>query len=231
MRAKHPPCRLRRTIADPACDERRVAPLAERLDERLGGLGAGGHGGGAIEGQHGVDARVRNQGRERLGIAATGGIADDVHRVVMGPGGWQRRVQPLHRLGCELSQDPTLINQVVGREDGEAAAIAQDGHARSLRSRGHRQDLHRIEELIEAVDTQHPGAPERGFVDRIGPGHRARVRGSGARALCVATRLDDDGGFHLGRGPGRGHELAGLGHRLDVEQDGAGLGIAREVVE
>ena len=172
-----------------------------------------------------------DQGRERLGIAATGGIADDVHRVVMGPGGRQRRVQPLHRLGCELGQDPALVDQVIGREDGEAAAVAQDGHARPLRSRGHRQDLHRIEELIEAVDTQHPGAAEHGLVDRIGPGHRARVRGRGARALGVATRLDDDGGFHPGGGPGRGHELAGRGHRLDVEQDGAGLGIAREVVE
>ena len=120
---------------------------------------------------------------------------------------------------------------MIGRENGEAAAVAQDGHARPLRSWGHRQDLDRIEELIEAVDTQHPGAAEHGLVDRIGAGHRARVRGRGARALGVATRLDDDGGFHPGGGPGRRHEFAGRGHRLDVEQDGAGVGIAREVVE
>ena len=47
----------------------------------------------------------------------------------------------------------------------------------------------------------------------------------------MAPGLDDDGGFHPGRGARGGHELAGLGDRLDVEQDGARFGIAREVVE
>ena len=138
MRPEHPPRLLGRAITHPARDERRVPPLTPRLDQRLCGFGAGGHGGRAMECQHGIHAGVFHQGRERLRIAAPGGITDDIHRVMMGPGGRQRHVQPVQRLRRELRQDPALIDQVIGREHREAAAVAQDGHARPLRSRGHR---------------------------------------------------------------------------------------------
>ena len=99
-------------------------------------------------------------------------------------------------------------------------------------SRGCRaQDLGGAEQLVELAHAQHARAPERGFIGGIAARQRARVRLRRLGAGRAAARLDDDD--RLGsRGASRGrHELRRVGDRLHVQQDGAALRVAGQVVE
>ena len=57
------------------------------------------------------------------------------------------------------------------------------------------------------------------------------MRCRGPRALSVPARLDHDDGLRARGGAGRRHELAGVGDRLDVEQDRTGGAVSGEIVE
>ena len=54
------------------------------------------------------------------------------------------------------------------------------------------QRLRRVEQLAQALDPQHAGAPEGGVVDRVGSGQSAGVRQRRLRAGGAAAGLDDD---------------------------------------
>src|SRR6187551_1220491 len=53
----------------------------------------------------------------------------------------------------------------------------------------------------------------------------------GSRGPRMAASLDDDDGLGPRRGARGGHELAGIFDRLDVQQNGPGAAIEREVVK
>ena len=135
------------------------------------------------------------------------------------------------RLRRELGEPAAEIDQRVGRQDADAAAVGHDREPVAARRLRRGQGLDGVEQLLEPEHAQHAGAPEGGVVDRIGAGQRAGVRGGGARALGMPARLDHDHRLHARRGPRRGHELARVGDHLDVEQDRPGRGVVGQVVE
>jgi len=53
---------------------------------RTGGLRGLREGGWAVQHQYGVDFRVADQGRKRVGIALPRCVADDIDRVAVAPG-------------------------------------------------------------------------------------------------------------------------------------------------
>jgi len=63
---EQPPALLGETIADPAREQRRAVIGAGRVDDRPGGLGCGGDGGGAVEHQYGVVDGIAARERARV---------------------------------------------------------------------------------------------------------------------------------------------------------------------
>lgn len=57
------------------------------------------------------------------------------------------------------------------------------------------------------------------------------MRGGGPGTFGMATGLDHDHRLDAGGGTRRAHELPGRGHRLDIEEDRAGLGVGGEMIE
>ena len=92
-------------------------------------------------------------------------------------------------------------------------------------------DLGGAEQLVELADAQHTGAAERGLVGGIGARQRARVRQRRLGAARAAARLDHNDRLGARGAPGRRHELRRVGDRLHVEQDGAAVRVACQVVE
>jgi hypothetical protein len=217
--------------ADPAGDQRLVRPALRRFDHRLGGIGAGSDAGRAVQHQDRVDARILEQDAQGIAVALARRVPDDVDRIAAAPGGGQRRAQALERRGREFGEMAALVDQRVGGDHPEAAAVARDGETVAFEGHRGRQDLGGVEQLLERAHAQHAGAPERGAIDLVGAGERTGVRCDGSRALGVPASLEHDHRLAPACRARRGHELPGVGRGLHVEQDGGGGGLLREVVE
>ena len=174
---------------------------------------------------------VLEQDRKGVGVAAPRRVADEVDGVAPAPGRRQHRVEAGQRLRRQLGEAAALVDEGVGREDAEPAAVGHDRKAVAGHRRAPRQDLDGVEQLLQRPHAEHAGAPEGGLVDGVGAGERPGVGGGRPRALLVAPGLEDDHRLEAGRRSRRRHELAGVGHRLDVQEDGRGRGVQGQVVE
>ena len=135
------------------------------------------------------------------------------------------------RLRRKRRERAAEIDQPVDREDADAAAVGQDREALARERLLPPERFGGGEELVEVEHAQEPGAAKGGLIDGVGAGERAGVRRRGPRALRVPARLDHDDRLRARRGAGRRHELAGVGDRLDVEQDRPGAAVGGEIVE
>ncbi|VTR69452.1 hypothetical protein DESC_740191 [Desulfosarcina cetonica] len=232
---EHPPGRLGRPFADPATQKTASAGVARALfdgfQNRLGGIRARTDGRGAVHHQYGIHARVLHDGGKGVDIALGRGIADDVHGVAVGPGGRQHRVEFLQGGFGKSRQGAFFIFQGIGGHDPDAAAVGQERQTVA----GDRLQLPQggdcVEQRLEVVDAQDSRPLEGRLVNRVAAGHGAGVGGGRHGAFPIAAGLDHDDRLDAGRRAGRGHELARMGDRFDVEQDGARMVVGTQVVQ
>ena len=127
---------------------------------------------------------------------------------------------------------PPQVDQLVNGQHAEAAAVGQDQRGACLKNGFCAPErLGGCEHLVEIGDAQQAGAAKRGLIDGVRAGERAGVRRGGLRTLRMAARLDHHDRLGARRRPRGGHELARVVDGFDVEQDGAGRAVDREVVE
>ena len=149
----------------------------------------------------------------------------------MRPGRRQGGVERRHGRAGQGGEAAVELGKAVRRQHAGAAAVGEDRKPLAGEPRMPRQDLGGAEEILQVGHAQQACAPERGFVGGIGAGERAGVGQGGPGARCLPAGLDDDHGFGS-RGPAcRREELPRMRHRLHVEQDGAALRVAGEIVE
>ncbi len=175
--------------------------------------------------------RVGLERAQRRRIAGAVGVAQDVDRDPVRPGRWQDAVELGADVRRQLGQPPAQRLQRVCGQHARAAAIGQDGQAVAPNGQPAGQRLRRLEQLVQAFDAQHAGAPESRIVDRVGSGQSAGVRQRGLRAGGAAAGLDDDHRLGARGDAGGAHELARLGDRFDIQQDRARRGIQRQPVQ
>ena len=110
-------------------------------------------------------------------------------------------------------------------------ALVRIGQVVALGQRLLAQDLGEVEEVADAVGTQHAGAAEGRVEDLVGAGQRAGVRSGGTRGFLGAAGLHHDDRLlqrHLADGR---QERARVAHGLHVDDDGVGVGVVAEVVD
>ena len=145
--------------------------------------------GRTVERQDRVDAVVLEQDRKGVGVAApraspTGRRDCPGSRPAAAP-----RIEAGQRLRRQLGE-AAFVDDGVGREDAEPAAVGHDRKAVA----GHRR-APRISTASNSscsVRTRHAGAPEGRLVDGVGAGERPGVGGGRTGALLVAPGLEDD---------------------------------------
>jgi len=145
--------------------------------------------------------------------------------------GGEGAVEPRDRVRRQCRKGAAEVDQPVDREHADAAAVGQDGETLARKGFLPPERFRRGEELVEVEHAQEPGTPKGGLIDGVRAGERAGVRRRRPRALRVPARLDHDDRLRARRGARRRHELAGVGDRLDVEQDRPGAAVGGEIVE
>ncbi len=93
------------------------------------------------------------------------------------------------------------------------------------------QRLGAVKQLAKIRYPQDSGATERGIVDRVRTGQRAGMGRGGLCPLRHAPGFDDHDRLDPRGGTRRRHEFAGVLDRFDIEHDGAGLAVQREIIE
>ena len=208
-----------------------LAPLFDEPDDRLCNGRARRQRSRAIHHEYGVRLIGAKQDLHGVQVALGVGITDDIDRIAVRPCGRQNSVERPKRGFGKLGQVAIQISKPIGRQDAGATAIGENGKAVAVEPRLARKDLRSAEKLVELAYTQHACASERRFIGGIGAGQRARVRLRRLGPRRAAAGLDDNHRLRpSGAACGR-HELRRVGDRLHVQQDGATLRIARQVVE
>ncbi len=222
--------RGRAAIAQPAGQDRPLVLLGSR-DGRQGRLAAVGDRGRAVHDQDRIVGRIGQDRIEGPLVARAGRIADQIDRIRAAPELGQDLVELGQGRLAQFGQPAALGDQAVGGEHADAAAVGHDRQPVAMRVEAAGQGLDRGEQLVQAIDPEHAGAPDRGVVDRIGAGQRP---GMGARGLgggSAAAGLDHHHRLAPGGRARRRHELAGMADALDVEQDRPAAALGRQVVE
>ena len=211
-------------LAEPNREDR-LAPRARLpvapngLGDRLGRLRGRGQRGRHVQHQDGIVLVVGEERLEGGIVASRVRVADDVDRVRARPCRRESAIELRHRIGRNRGERTAEIDQPIDREDADPATVRQDRKALARERLLPAERFGGGEELVEVEHAQKPGAAKGGLIDRVGAGERAGMRCRGPRALSVPARLDHDDGLRARGGAGRRHELAGVGDRLDVEQD------------
>ena len=200
---------LHRGLAEPGREEEAAGVAGLRLE---GGHGLGvalgrGHDRRREEDQHGVAGRVAQERLDRGGEGAGCGFQAEI----LGAGGAM-----------------AMLGQEVGREEGGAAAVADDGEA-ALAEAGAAvagaggERAGGGEQLLDAADPEHAGAAEGGLVGVVVGAQPGRVVIVGQGGVAAAA----DGDHRLGAGGGTGsrHEAAGVADAFQLEEDDPGRGV------
>jgi hypothetical protein len=135
------------------------------------------------------------------------------------------------RKAAEGSGSATPANAAASADHAGAAAVGHDRERVVLVRAEARQCLGGEKQVLQGLDAEHAGAPERGVKDEIRRRQRTGVRRRCAHAVSGAAGLDHDHGLGARRGARHRHELARRLDRFDVEQDRARVRIARQVIE
>ena len=226
-----------RLLAEPRRDDRLgqgrggLVLVHDRRDP-LRDLGAGGQRRRAVHDQDRVGLVARQQHLQRLAVSGRIGIADDVDRIAARPGRWAGRRRA--RVSCRSESWASVPPRSPSRSAASTPAppplvrIA----SRSPPSLGWRASISAALKRSPSLShAQQAGAPEGGLVGGVRAGKRAGVRQRGLGAAGAPAGLDDDDGLGSRRAPGRRHELRRVGDRFHVEQDGAAVDVAGQVVE
>ena len=165
-------------LAEPGRDDR-LGGGADHGQQRLRRAQCGEPQGRAVEQQHAVVLGIGEERFECLREALLVGIADDVDRIGVRPGGWQKGIEPLSRLRRERGEAHCAalhaVRGPVGGDHAGTAAVGEDRQARPARQPSGRERLRRGEQLVVLVDADRADAPQRAVEHRIVADERAGV--------------------------------------------------------
>jgi hypothetical protein len=145
--------------------------------------------------------------------------------------GGEQGVKPAHRLRRQQGQRAAEICKAIHRQHTDPAAIRQNGKPPAGKRLQASERLCGGEQLLEIEYAQEAGPTERCIVHRVRSGKRPGVRLCGLGTLSVAAGFDHHDRLRSCCRARRGHELAGVGDGLDVEQDRAGCAIQGKEVQ
>ena len=218
----------------PACEYvllRRSGRLRQGVNEPLGRLRGRSDRGRTIGHQQSVDVRILHEDRDCIRVAVGVGIADDVDRIGVAPGRRQNRIELGDRVGSERRQPAAFLDQAVGGQHAGAAAVGDDCQAVAALRRHASQRCGRVEQFLDLVDAQHPGAPEGRFIHDIGSRQRAGMRGRGTRSFFRPSAFDHDHRLDASGTPRSRHEFARVRNRFGINQDRVGRLVEHEVIQ
>ena len=185
----------------------------------------------ALHDQDGVAPWRLQESEQAFAVAVAGGVPQDVDRVSTRPGGRQYRIEPLDRVIGERRELTVALSNFIDGEHAKSASVRQNTEAIAFDAHARGQNADRLEQLGECVHAKHPGSPECRLIDRVRTRERAGVR---ERCLCArfgASRFDNHNRFGaLGHAGGR-QKFPRMGDRLDVKQNGVGIGVQRQIVQ
>ena len=171
--------------------------------------------------QHGVGPAIGQQRRQGRGIAF--GIGPDPE------------IDGIGSAALEPCQDSASIGELIGGERPDPVAVRKNGETLAGKRALPPERLHRREHRVEIGNTEQARPAEGGLVDRIRPREGTRMGEAACPAHRVVGRVpagpQHHHGLGAGRRPGRRHELAGVPHHVDGEQDRPGPDVPGEMVE
>jgi hypothetical protein len=142
-------------------------------------------------------------------------VAADVTGVSAIPA-WQHLLQPRHRCRCQNRQLAAVSPQGVGREDGRAAGVAQDGQLTPLGRGNLGKQLAHTEQVGDPMHAQHAVAAAGLLEDLV------------LAAICPASLEQDD--RLVQRQPAHSGEKRGIYH-FHIEAETLRLRVVREVAD
>ena len=170
------------------------------------------------DGDHSVNARVVQHGRQRPAIVLVGGRGDHVDGVAQARPGREEGGEPVTCGPSELRDPQARRLQRVGAQDPGAAGVGDHRHRRTSRQWLIGHEAGDVEQLAERLGPNHPGLAEQRVDGDVG----GRQQRPGVRAGRPATRSAApalDGEDRLARADTARHtrELPRVAERLDVE--------------
>ena len=148
-------------------------------------------GGRRVDGDDGVDAGVGEQRTQRVPIARSGRVGEQIDRIPTPPGRRQDRVERRERRIRELGELAPFPQHQVARHLADAAAVRQNRDAVAVDANAGAERAGGRHQIGETGHRQHAGSPERGVVDvgaaRLPGGRRCRS----ADAVAAAGREHD----------------------------------------
>ncbi len=175
-----------------------------------------------VQDQHAVELARSQQRLQRGGHPVGTGIAAQIERIL---GNDPRRQNPADRdlgLPAEPGQAPAFRQQGIGGQQAEPPAVADNRQPVAGRRQVERQSFGGPKQLPQRPDPQHPGPAERGVVNRIG------LMGCG---IAPPAGPDHQHRLDARRRPRRREERADPLQCLQIQQDGAGIGIAGQPIQ
>ena len=209
-------------VAHPA-GQQRLVEAAGDLDQRVGHLQRVGHRLGGEDDQRAVHAGIFHAQGDRVAVAFRRGVADDVHRVVVRPGGGKHFIQLRDGLVGQAGNGYAQVDRMVDRHHARPAAVGDDRQPVAAGAVGRGKGLGGGKQLADRHHAHHAGAAHRGVEHVVGADQRAGVRHHRLRAGGMAPDLDHEHRLGAGGGAQGAHEAARLVDALDVDQDALGL--------
>ena len=123
----------------------------------------------------------------------------------------------------QIGERQPVQQRRVGGEPAGADAVGDDRQRLAARRTGAGQGFRGGQQILEAADAEHAGAAQGGLEGQFGL--------AGAVVQQAAAGADGHHRAKPGGGAGGGQEGAAVLQPADVEQDGAGVGVAGEPVE
>ena len=219
-----------RTLAQPAGEHIQACALGG-LHHRIGNLQAVLGQTWRVHDQHIGHLRILGQDLDGLGVEFRRGIVVQVDGVLAGPVGRQQFRQGFDGLFRQLRQLATQIRQPVHRQYPGADTVGHDRQRLPAQRPHAGQGFQGVEHLPQAIHSQHTGPLQHGIVDRVTAFQAGRQFVVEPFRFRHPPGLDRNHRLGARRHPHRRHETPRVGHVLDVQQDGAGLGVLGQIVD
>ncbi len=184
-----------------------------------------------MQDEHAVCDGIVEHDLKRAFESVRAGVADEVDRIAARPGGRQHAAEPLFRRRAQCRKLATGIEQRVGREHGEPAAVRDDRQPTPGRRAPQRESFRSVEQLLERPDTNNSSAAKCRRILGIGPREPARVRRGRSGTTRVAPTLDDEHRLTARGHARRSHETLGTSNGFDVQHDRRRLSVGGEIVQ
>ena len=132
--------------------------------------------------------------------------------------------------GARFAEFDAGGENIVGSKESGTSGVGNEHEFGSARTGLLGKSVGGVEEIFEAVDLNHSDAVKGGGKD-IAVDKFAGVGGKSAKGEVVAPGFDDDDGLIESDFAGGRDKAAGVADGVDLEQDGASVGVLAEMVD